>query len=170
VPLSAAPTSEPWKTTGSGFIAVTQGLDTDQRNPASRFLLHVLGAAAEFERSFIRERTQAGRLRYRQNFDTGKVGKTVHSRYLSSSRSLKHGLKHFHSGIGSQMRAGDTLRENQAIQQLMVGEADIICHLDDETGQVGQARGPVPLSLSMSVWALSSERVIAPACFGHRIG
>ena len=33
---------------GIRFIAVTQGLDTDQRNPASRFLLHVLGAAAEF--------------------------------------------------------------------------------------------------------------------------
>ncbi len=29
------------------LIAVTQGLNTDQRNPASRFLLHVLGAAAE---------------------------------------------------------------------------------------------------------------------------
>jgi len=28
---------------GIRFIAVTQGLDTDQRNPASRFLLHVLG-------------------------------------------------------------------------------------------------------------------------------
>src|SRR5215471_3277866 len=42
------------------FIAVTQGLDTDQQNPASRFLLHVLGAAAEFERSLIRERVTAG--------------------------------------------------------------------------------------------------------------
>jgi DNA invertase Pin-like site-specific DNA recombinase len=28
------------------FIAVTQNLDTDQQNPASRFLPHVLGAAA----------------------------------------------------------------------------------------------------------------------------
>jgi DNA invertase Pin-like site-specific DNA recombinase len=70
---------------GIRFIAVTQGLDTDQRNPASRFLLHVLGAAAEFERSLIRERTQAGRLRYRQDFESGKVGKTVYSR---SGRSL----------------------------------------------------------------------------------
>ena len=35
---------------GIRFISVTQGLDTDIRNPASRFLLHVLGAAAEFER------------------------------------------------------------------------------------------------------------------------
>jgi DNA invertase Pin-like site-specific DNA recombinase len=43
---------------GVRFIAVTQGLDTDQRNPASRFLLQVLGAAAEFERALIRERTR----------------------------------------------------------------------------------------------------------------
>jgi DNA invertase Pin-like site-specific DNA recombinase len=34
---------------GIRFVAVTQGLDTDIQNPASRFLLHVLGAAAEFE-------------------------------------------------------------------------------------------------------------------------
>jgi putative DNA-invertase from lambdoid prophage Rac len=42
------------------FIAVTQNLDTDEKNPASPFLLQILGAAAEFERSLIRERTQAG--------------------------------------------------------------------------------------------------------------
>jgi len=59
------------------FVAVTQGLDTDQRNPASRFLLYVLGAAAEFERSPIRERTQAGRLRYQQDYNAGRVGKSV---------------------------------------------------------------------------------------------
>src|SRR5262249_7585364 len=62
------------------FVAVTQGLDTDIQNPASRFLLHVLGAAAEFERSLIRERTQAGRLRYQQDYKAGKVGKTGYSR------------------------------------------------------------------------------------------
>jgi DNA invertase Pin-like site-specific DNA recombinase len=62
------------------FVAVTQGLDTDQRNPASRFLLHVLGAAAEFERALILERTQAGRIRYQQDYISGKVGRTVHSR------------------------------------------------------------------------------------------
>jgi len=67
------------------FIAITQGLDTDQGNPASRFLLHVLGAAAEFERSLIRERTQACRLRYKQDFESGSVGKTVQSR---SGRNL----------------------------------------------------------------------------------
>jgi DNA invertase Pin-like site-specific DNA recombinase len=65
---------------GIRFIAVTQGLDTDQRNPASRFLLHVLGAAAEFERSLIREPTQAGRVRNQQDFNAGRVGKSVYSR------------------------------------------------------------------------------------------
>jgi putative DNA-invertase from lambdoid prophage Rac len=65
---------------GVRFTALTQGLDTDQKNPASRFLLHVLGAAAEFERALIRERTQAGQARYRQDFECGRVGKTVYSR------------------------------------------------------------------------------------------
>ena len=38
------------------FIATTQALDTDNRNPASKFLVHVLGAAAEFERELIIEK------------------------------------------------------------------------------------------------------------------
>lgn len=50
-----------------------------------RFLLHVLGAAAELERALIRERTQTGRLRYQQDFEAGKVGKNVYSR---SGRNL----------------------------------------------------------------------------------
>ncbi len=67
---------------GSGirFIAITQGLDTDHKNPASRFLLQILGAAAEFERSLIIERVQAGQARYRQDYQAGRVGRTVHSR------------------------------------------------------------------------------------------
>ncbi len=65
---------------GVRFIATTQAIDTDQRNPASRFMLQVLGAAAEFERSLILERTKAGVARYREDYAKGKVGKTVHSR------------------------------------------------------------------------------------------
>lgn len=45
---------------GVRFIATSQGIDTDQSNPMSRLLLHLLGAFAEFERSMIVERTQAG--------------------------------------------------------------------------------------------------------------
>ena len=65
---------------GVRFIATTQPIDTDQHNPASRLLLHVLGAAAEFEHSLILERTQAGQARYREAYDKGEVGKAVHSR------------------------------------------------------------------------------------------
>jgi putative DNA-invertase from lambdoid prophage Rac len=65
---------------GVRFIAVTQNLDTDVKNPASRFLLQVLGAAAEFERALIRERAIAGQLRYKHDYESGKVGKTVYSR------------------------------------------------------------------------------------------
>ena len=65
---------------GVRFLATTQPIDTDQHNPASRLLLHVLGAAAEFERSLILERTQAGQTRYRDAYEKGQVGKSVHSR------------------------------------------------------------------------------------------
>ncbi len=68
------------ESSGVRFLAITQGLDTDQQNPTSRFLLHVLGAAAEFERSLIRERSFAGQMRYRRDFEADRVGKTVHSR------------------------------------------------------------------------------------------
>ena len=65
---------------GVRFIAATQSLDTDQRNPTSRFLLPVLGAAAKFEKSLIQERSRAGLMRYRSDYEAGRVGKTVHSR------------------------------------------------------------------------------------------
>lgn len=45
---------------GVRFIAVTQQIDTDQSNPMSRFMLHIFGAFAEFEREMIRERVCAG--------------------------------------------------------------------------------------------------------------
>jgi hypothetical protein len=37
----------------------------------------VLGAAAEFERALIRERPQAGRARYKRDFESGKMGKCL---------------------------------------------------------------------------------------------
>jgi putative DNA-invertase from lambdoid prophage Rac len=55
---------------GIRFIAITQNIDTDQSNPMSRFMLHIFGAFAEFEREIIRERTLAG---VRQAKSKGKV-------------------------------------------------------------------------------------------------
>lgn len=45
---------------GVRFIAVTQGIDTDSKNPTSRLMIHILGAVAEFERSIIVERVRSG--------------------------------------------------------------------------------------------------------------
>lgn len=42
------------------FVAVTQNIDTDESNPMTRLLLHILSAIAEFEREMIRERVKAG--------------------------------------------------------------------------------------------------------------
>lgn len=43
---------------GIGFRCITQNLDTT--TPSGMLIFHVFGAMAEFERSLIRERTQAG--------------------------------------------------------------------------------------------------------------
>jgi DNA invertase Pin-like site-specific DNA recombinase len=53
------------------FIAITQGIDTDTSNPASRLLLNILAAMAEFERELIVERTRAGLQRARK---AGRIG------------------------------------------------------------------------------------------------
>jgi DNA invertase Pin-like site-specific DNA recombinase len=45
---------------GVRFIAISQGLDTDQSNPSSRLMLQILASVAEFEREMIRERTLSG--------------------------------------------------------------------------------------------------------------
>jgi putative DNA-invertase from lambdoid prophage Rac len=42
------------------FIATTQNIDTDQNNPMSNFILHIMAAFAELERGIIRERVVAG--------------------------------------------------------------------------------------------------------------
>jgi putative DNA-invertase from lambdoid prophage Rac len=45
---------------GVRFIATSQGLDTDESNPASKLLMHILAAVPQFERELIRERVGAG--------------------------------------------------------------------------------------------------------------
>jgi DNA invertase Pin-like site-specific DNA recombinase len=52
---------------GVRFIAVSQGIDTDESNPAAKLLMHVLGAIAEFERALIQERVVAGMRSARAN-------------------------------------------------------------------------------------------------------
>jgi DNA invertase Pin-like site-specific DNA recombinase len=97
---------------GVRFIAITQGLDTDSRNPASRFLLQVLGAAAEFERELIKERSKAGRARYVQDYQAGRVGKTV------SSRSGKNLPPHRPKRIFDRDRVGQLRAQGLSIREI----------------------------------------------------
>ena len=45
---------------GTAFVSSSQGIDTSENNPAGRLQMHVLAAVAEFERSVIVERINAG--------------------------------------------------------------------------------------------------------------
>jgi DNA invertase Pin-like site-specific DNA recombinase len=116
---------------GVRFIAVTQGLDVDRRNPASKFLLHVLAAAAEFERSLILERTAAGKARYRQDYEQGLVGKTVHIR---SGRDLPphRPKKIFNRESVSKLRAqGLSLRK--IAERLGIGLGTVVRSLHERS-------------------------------------
>src|SRR5262249_12201509 len=48
------------ETRGTALVASSQGIDTSESNPAGRLQMHVLAAVAEFERSVIVERINAG--------------------------------------------------------------------------------------------------------------
>lgn len=45
---------------GIRFIAPSQSIDTDQRSPMGKLIMHLMGAFAEFERDLIVERVRAG--------------------------------------------------------------------------------------------------------------
>jgi DNA invertase Pin-like site-specific DNA recombinase len=45
---------------GTALVASSQGIDTSESNPTGRLQMHVLAAVAEFERSVIMERINAG--------------------------------------------------------------------------------------------------------------
>jgi len=114
---------EKLRTHGVRFISTSQNIDTDESNPASRFLLHILMAAAEFERELIRERAMAGLNRYRGQYAAGKVGKEVHSR---SGKNLPVGRP-------KRVFARERVRElrfqglsyRQIAKQLRIGEGTV---------------------------------------------
>ena len=56
-----------FETHGTALVATSQGIDTSESNPAGRLQMHVLAAVAEFERSVIRERINAGLAVAREN-------------------------------------------------------------------------------------------------------
>ena len=65
---------------GIRFCAPNQGIDTDNRSPVGKLLLHIMGAFAEFERSLIMERVRAGIRQHRANLRLGRIGRDLHTR------------------------------------------------------------------------------------------
>ena len=66
---------------GVRFVSITQAIDTDQRNPMSKLVLHIMAAFAEFERGLIAERTSSGQARYAKDYEAGLIDREgKHSR------------------------------------------------------------------------------------------
>src|ERR1017187_8103009 len=125
---------------GVRFIATSQNIDTDESNPAARFLLHILMAAAEFERELIRERSQAGLRRYRQDYGAGKVGKETRSR---SGKNLPVGRP---KRVFDRQKVGELrsqgLSPRQIARAMGLGEGTVRRVLQPATGEAGTRQNP----------------------------
>src|SRR5262249_38368625 len=72
---------------GTSLVASSQGIDTSESNPAGRLQMHVLAAVAEFERSVIVERINAGLAAAREH--GGRLGRPrTLQRYISAVAKL----------------------------------------------------------------------------------
>ena len=91
---------------GVRFIATSQGLDTDNRNPLTKMMMHLLVIIAEFERDLIVERVNLGVQRYRRAYDAGKIGREEGLRQSKSKRNLPCGRpkKVFRRDLAREMR------------------------------------------------------------------
>ncbi len=59
---------------GVRFLAPSQSIDTDQRNPFAKAMMQLMAVFAELERSLIIERVLAGVSEYKRAYAAGKVG------------------------------------------------------------------------------------------------
>jgi putative DNA-invertase from lambdoid prophage Rac len=75
---------------GVRFVAISQGIDTDQANSSSRLLLNVLACIASFEREVIRERVGLGYQTYRADYASGKAVTSKSGKNLPVGRSQAH--------------------------------------------------------------------------------
>ncbi len=76
---------------GIRFIAVTQAIDTDQRSPMGKFLMHLFAAFAEFERDLIVERVKAGVAEAkRQGKHCGRPARVFRRDVVAQMRSQGH--------------------------------------------------------------------------------
>jgi putative DNA-invertase from lambdoid prophage Rac len=98
---------------GIRFVASSQGLDTDESNPASKLLMHIRAAVAQFERELIRERVSAG-MRAAKTYGT-KTGNAIGRprrifnrdevvRLRETGLSIERIAGQMHIGVGTVVR------------------------------------------------------------------
>jgi putative DNA-invertase from lambdoid prophage Rac len=85
------------------FLVPSQSIDTDQKSPTGRLMMHILAAMAEFERDLIRERVNAGLADYRKDYARGRIG---HDRHSRSGKDLAVGRprKVFRRDVATRLR------------------------------------------------------------------
>jgi putative DNA-invertase from lambdoid prophage Rac len=77
---------------GTALIATSQGIDTSETNPAGRLQMHVLAAVAEFERSVIRERINAGLAAARERGAQLGRPRKLHKHRAAVRKLMKRGI------------------------------------------------------------------------------
>jgi putative DNA-invertase from lambdoid prophage Rac len=93
---------------GVRFIAPSQGIDTDHKNPFAVAMMQLMAVFAELERALIVERVTSGQTEYRRAYANGDVGRKRHSR---SGRDLAHGRPKaiFDREVARRMRFEDKM-------------------------------------------------------------
>src|SRR5437660_12709460 len=76
----------------TALVATSQGIDTSESNPAGRLQMHVLAAVAEFERSVIRERINAGLAVARERGTILGRPRTLHEHRGAVKKLMKRGM------------------------------------------------------------------------------
>lgn len=102
---------------GVRFVAPSQSIDTDMRNPFAKAMMQLMAVFAELERALIVERVYAGVQEYRRSFAAGKVG-AGKTRQSKSGRNLPHGgqVRLFRRDLAAEMRAqGKSFRAIAAV-------------------------------------------------------
>ena len=113
---------------GVRFLAVSQNIDTDEHNPTSRLMLHILAAVAEFERELIRERVCAGVKNARQKGKRLGRPKAVFDRQRAvelrqQGRSFPEIARELGIGLGTVVRAINGQRRSKIPPQQAVPSA-----------------------------------------------
>src|SRR3954462_8466246 len=78
--------AEDMKGRGIGLVSLTDAIDTAA--PSGMLVLHLLGASAEFERAWIRERTAAGLIEARRKGRVGGRPRRMTTKDVAAARAL----------------------------------------------------------------------------------